>query len=138
VSLRRELVLDANLDKRLAGELRHRGRAAESVYPLGRAHLKDAELLERLAEIYRPEAWVLVTGDDRMPADHGDLIRRLGTTVATIDPTHDAEHTFDEWRRDVVHRWANSMQAQEQGTVRRYSLGWHRSWTPRRRPRPHL
>jgi len=136
VSLRRELVVDANLDKRLAGELRSRGRAAVSVYPHGLSHLKDPELLERLSELYRPEAWVLVTGDDRMPGDHRELIERVGTTVATIDPLHDTEHQIDEWRRDVVHRWAHVMQSQTQGAVRRYSLRWHRPWTLRRRPRP--
>jgi hypothetical protein len=137
VSLRRELVVDANLDKRIAGELRHRGRAAVSVHPLGFGHLKDPELLQRLAELYRPEAWVLVTGDDRMPADHGELIERLGVTIATIDPVNDAEHQIDEWRRDVVHRWAHVMQEQAQGSVRRYSLRQHRAWAPRRRPRRH-
>jgi hypothetical protein len=132
-TLRRELVLDQNLHSRLATEVRARGRDSVSIYSLGHANLKDPELLERLAGHYKPESWVLVTADDRMPADHGALIERLGTTVATIDPTHDEEHTVDQWRRDVVQRWANAIQAQEQGTVRRYSLGWHRPWTRRRR-----
>jgi hypothetical protein len=36
--------------------------------------------------MFRAEGWVLVTGDDRMPADHGELIDEPGVTVAIIDP----------------------------------------------------
>jgi hypothetical protein len=135
LSLRRELILDQNLHNRLAAEVRARGRDSVSIYALGYAHLKDPELLGRLADHYKPESWVLITADDRMPADHGPLIDQLGLTVATIDPLHDEEHTVDQWRRDVVQRWAHAMQAQRQGSIHRYSLRWHRSWTLRRRPR---
>ena len=104
-----------------------------SIYALGYADLKDPELIERLAARYRPGAWVLVTGDDRMPSDHGELLEQAGLTVATIDPTHDDEHTVDQWRRDIVQRWSHKMQTQADGSIRRYSLEWHRPWTERRR-----
>jgi Domain of unknown function (DUF5615) len=133
--LRRVLVLDENLNSRLAAEIRARGRDAHSVYSLGLQGLADPELLERLSGQYRPESWVLVTGDDRMPLDHGEELTRLEVTVATIDPLVRPPYNPDQWRRDVAQRWAHVMQEQPVGSLRRYSVNWHRVWTARRRLR---
>lgn len=127
------LVLDESLNKRLAAELSQRGRDAWTVYSLQYAGLNDPDLLHRLTE--RVRNWILVTADDRMPADHGTTIAEFGATIATIDPRAPASYWPDQWRRDVVHRWAHVMGGQEGGSIRRYSFRWHRLWTPRRRGR---
>jgi hypothetical protein len=129
----RLLIIDEDLAPRLARYLKVRGRHARSVADLGLRRSKDPELLRELASRRGLGEWVLVTGNDKMPAEHPDLFRDLRPTVATIDPRRPEHLTELIWRTDVVHRWAHRMQAQEAGTVRRYSL--HRSvpWTPRRR-----
>ena len=68
-----------------------------------------------------------------MPADHGELIAELGVTIATIDRQRDPVCNHDEWRRDVVQRWAHAMQDQQLNSVRRYGLSGHRNWTARGR-----
>ncbi len=127
------LVLDECLPKTLAGTLGHRGRSATSVRQLGLVGVKDPELLPRLAAIFADQSWVLVTGDDAMPAEHGPLIIETKVTVATIHPEHPEGVTEHAWNMDIVHRWAHSMQDQEQRTVRRYHARTSQPWTPRRR-----
>ena len=83
--------------------------------------------------MFRPESWVLVTADDRMPADHGELIAELGVTIATIDRRRESICNHDEWRRDVVQRWVHAMQDQPPNSVRRYGISGHRTWTARGR-----
>lgn len=130
-----ELIIDANLPKRLATELKNRGRRSVSTAQLGLKDAKDPSLLEILAE--RPEPWVLVTGDDKMPEEHAEVIAELRPTIATVDPRRDEQYQApdqeDAWNREVVHKWAHKMATQAPGTIRRYSLGGHRMWTSRRR-----
>ena len=46
--------------------------------------MKDEPLLRALVETVGPvEGWVLVTGDDAMPDDHGIVIAELQISVAT-------------------------------------------------------
>ena len=133
---RRLLVIDEDIDGRIAGEIRKRDRLARSLADLGYAGLKDRLLLERLAA--ELDEYVLVTGDDAMPGDHAELISRLGTTIATIDGRRDAEYATDStWRRDVLHRWAHAMQLQLPGSIIRYSNASRRRWT-RRRNQPRI
>jgi hypothetical protein len=131
----RLLVVDADLPNKLAGSLAKRGRRAISAKELGLAdNVKDPELLEGLAKRYgRDGDWVLVTGDDAMPAEHGQLLIQLRATVATITPARPEDVREHEWSIDVTQRWAHSMQKQAAGTVRRYTFDGSKPWTPRRR-----
>ena len=127
------LIIDADIDNRVATELKCRGRNAVATSELGLHREKDEPLLRALVERFRSnERWVLVSGDDAMPDDHGDVLAELGVTLATIDPRRPDESEEAAWRRDVVHRWVHAMQIQEPGTIRRYSATRHGSWRPRR------
>lgn len=129
----RLLVIDADVDNRVATELKARGRAAIAVSELELHRLKDEPLLRRLVEVCgTPSRWVLVSGDDAMPDDHGDVLAELRVTLATIDPRRTAGTKEAEWRKDVIHRWAHAMGLQEHGSIRRYSVGRHGVWRPRR------
>ena len=129
----RLLVVDEDVAPRLARYLNLRGRRARSVADLGLRESTDPELLRDLAKRPGLGEWVLVTGNDGMPAEHPTLMARLKPTVATIDPRRPEGVSELAWRMDVVHRWAHAMQDQEAGTIRRYSLGRSSLWTPRRR-----
>ena len=74
----RLLVIDADVSKRLALWLTERGRAAIAASALDLAsNVKDPEVLRALAATYNEEReWVLVTGDDAMPAEHGPVSSR--------------------------------------------------------------
>jgi hypothetical protein len=124
-------VLDEDINKRVATELGRRGRAAASVYALGLKGSSDPSLIEQL-EVLRPGC-VLVTGNDRMPEEHPSAVARGRIAIATIDPRRPPGMPQEFWRRDVVHRWADQMQRQEGGTVRRYSFRRSAPWKPIRR-----
>ncbi|MBU1226419.1 MAG: DUF5615 family PIN-like protein [Actinobacteria bacterium] len=130
---KRLLVIDENLNPRLATELNKRGFVARRVRYFGLSGEKDHELLPALKEQLAGSDWMLITADDRMPHTHGPLLDELGITVATIDPRVPDGRLLEEWRRDVVHRWVHKMEEQAQGTIRRYSERAHRSWTPIKR-----
>lgn len=129
----RLLVIDADLPNRLAIALGARGRRALSAKSLGLADAKDYELLRHLARRLGSEDWVLVTGDDAMPAEHAQVIYETDATIATIHPKRPAGLSEHHWRVDVVHRWAHAMQGQQPRLVRRYSLSRPAVWTPRQR-----
>jgi predicted nuclease of predicted toxin-antitoxin system len=69
----RVLIIDEDLSPRLARYLRERGRHARSVADLGLRNSKDPELLRELANRRTLGEWVLVTGNDAMPAEHAAL-----------------------------------------------------------------
>jgi hypothetical protein len=129
------LVIDADLNRRIATELKRRGRRAVALSELQLRHAKDPELLMSLAEYFGDEPWVLVTGDDKMPAVHPDVIQEVGATLATVDGRRPPTYLDDEdgWGREVVHRWAHLMEKQTPGSIRRYSAGGGRNWARRRR-----
>lgn len=129
------LVIDANLNKRIATELKRRGRRAVALSELHLRHAKDPDLLRALAEHFGDEPWVLVTGDDNLPAVHADVIQEMSTTLATVDARRPPTYLGDEdgWGREVVHRWAHLMEKQSPGSIRRYSTGGGRRWARRRR-----
>lgn len=129
----RVLLIDEDLPRRLATELCCRGRFSTTIAALNFGGSKDPKLLADLEQLGLVLAWVLVTGDDAMPWEHGRVIRATGATVATISPRRPEGVTEAAWRRDVAHRWAHAIQQQEPGTVRRYSLTGSRPWVPRRR-----
>lgn len=121
------LVIDADLNKRIATELKRRGRTAIALSELRLRQAKDPDLLRSLDERFGDTPWVLVTGDDNTPAVHADVIVEVGATLATIDPRRPPEYLDDEdaWGREVAHRWARVMARQPPGSIRRYSgNGW--------------
>ncbi len=136
----RLLVIDADLNPRIASELRKRGRAAKSLQQLGWKAMEDPEMVR--AVFGRLTDPVLVTTDDNMPADHPEVLNEVQATVATIEPwelhpasvvARDAETSVEEtYEREVVHRWAQAMQTQTRGTTKRYFLGGARAWKRRR------
>lgn len=132
MSRERPLVIDADLG-RLARQLKYRGRNAIGAAELHLAdNVKDPELLRGLAAHFGTEPWVLVTGDDRMPAEHGPVVHETAATLATIGAVPPGLLEYP-WRVDVVHRWAHAMQQQAPGSVRRYTDKASTIWRPRRR-----
>lgn len=128
----RLLIVDASLDKRLASELRKRGRNARGGAELNLPILDD-DLLDAIAAL-DPEA-VLVTEDDDMPAEHLVALERTGLTVAIVDPIPAAGFSQAAWPHEVVHRWAHRMEEQAPRTIRRYNLT-NLVWTDRKRRVP--
>ena len=134
MSTGRLLILDASLNRRLANELKGRGRRALAAGEIGLGRATDAELLRGLARRYPDEEWVLVTADDYLPAEQADLLGQLDITVATIEwrmapPASGREQAA----RDACHRWAHAMAVQAPGSIRRYSAERNRAWSPRLR-----
>lgn len=128
----RLLIIDASINPRVAPELRNkRLRMALSCKDLKVEHFEDPPLL-RFIHMHWPET-VLVTSDDQMPLEHGDLIRRWSLTVAVIDPLKPkAYQGGDMWDWEIIHRWAHNMQTQPRSTVYRYNAAGRRAW---KRPR---
>lgn len=84
----RIIVVDENLNKRLATELAYRGRDATSVSALGLGGSTDPQLLVKLdAQL---DDWVLVTADDALPADHRRTNRRCRRNSGPHRPGPDA------------------------------------------------
>ena len=136
----RLLVIDADLNPRIASELRKRGRNAKSLQHLGWKTELDPDMLRLVyGELDDP---VIVTSDDDMPNDHGDVIAEVNATVAVIEPWElhhgsvtvcdDTTSEEETYEREVIHRWAPSMQDQERGTVKRYFLKSTRLWKARK------
>jgi len=127
-------VLDADIDKRVAAELKKRGRNAISVYTAGLSKEKDPDLLPKLAAMFPEDDWVLFTADDRMPFEHANAVAASGHAIATVDPrrTEGYARTL-EWRREIVHRWAHKIAEQEPRTWRRYGSRVTQ-WKARKRP----
>jgi hypothetical protein len=136
----RLLYIDESLSKRLAGLLRHRGRAAKAVSEAGLLTLEDEPLLRAIYKEH--EDIVFVTADDDLPGEHPGILREVGATVATVAPfergrwqSQQAGVSDEEaWKREIVSRWAHAMQEQERRTFKRYYLNGGRQWKPRKRP----
>lgn len=138
----RVLVIDENLNPRLARELRNRGRRSRAIEDLGLKSALDAELIRKVFALF--EDPVLITADDSMPAEHESVLLSVRATVATLRPWHaKAAHVGDwegqthrseeEWSQEIVHRWAHTMQTQTPGTFRRYGPNSNATWRlPRR------
>jgi hypothetical protein len=129
----RLIIVDADLPRRLAPELAKRDRPAFSTAEIGLSEFNDPQLLQELAVRFESRPWILITGDDAMPAEHGKTIVNTRATIATIHPERPVGITQDAWRRDIVHRWAHVFQTQADGDVRRYTNSGSRAWTARRR-----
>jgi len=129
----RLIAIDEGLDSRLASQLEQRGRKAKSAVWLGFGGMKDERLLRALAGLEFEVDPVLVTGDDRMPLEHGALIADLRITVATLDGRRPSDWGQEEWKKEIVHRWAHAMHEQRPNTIERYGLHRHGPWSRRRR-----
>ena len=140
----RVLVIDENLNPRLARELRNRGRNARAIEEMGLKGADDPDLIRRTFAFYNDP--VLVTSDDFMPAEHSAVLNDVQATVATIRPwtgTDDDDYWDgkfhrdpSEWEGEIVHRWAHIIQRQRTGTIRRYGLTSNAAWRlPRRSTR---
>ena len=129
----RLLIIDASINPRVAPELRNkRLRMALSCKDLKVERFEDPPLL-RFVHMYWPET-VLVTSDDQMPLEHGDLIRRWRLTVAVIDPLKPKSYQGgDMWDWEIIHRWAHNMQVQPRNKIYRYNATGRRKWTRPRR-----
>ena len=127
---RRLIIIDADLNKRLATELVGRARPARSLASYNLARSLDPVVLRRLHERIE-DPLVLLTGDDHKPFDHAETLADLGTTVAAIDRRKppDFGSDWDGYRREVAHRWAHAVAHQAPATIRRYSLTQNRVWT---------
>lgn len=98
----------------------------------------DHELLARLARL--EDEWTLVTGDDRMPFAHADVVSKLKSTIATVDGewekycrSRGLGLSQEQFKQETVHRWAHVMADQSEGEVHRYSPSRNRIWTPRQK-----
>jgi hypothetical protein len=138
----RVLVIDENLNPRIARELRNRGRHARPIEDLGLKGAPDPTIIEKVFAFY--ENVVLVTGDDSLPGEHASALARVKATVATVAPWNrkDAEvgrwdgrdhRNEDEWDQEIVHRWAHLIELQPPGTVKRYRPNAYGDWTARQR-----
>ena len=111
-----------------------RGRRASSAQAHGWENELDRVLLPKLAACYRGQDWMLVTSDDAMPAEHGRLIQSLGQlTIATLDGDFPEGMDQEEYKCEVIHRWAHTMQGQPGHTIVRYGLKTHHIWTPKKK-----
>lgn len=120
---RRRVVLDEDINWKLASELQRRGRRdATAIYIEKIDGAKDGAVLKALAKKYEP--CVLVTWDNKLPKVHAAEIAHHRNTVAVVNrAVYESQWTDDEesYVRDVVHRWLHRIEVQEGGTARRYS-----------------
>lgn len=132
---RRLLYLDEDVPKRLATELRRRGRNALTVYADEKKGTLDGDLLRMLYERFGHDV-VLITANESMPIEHEAALTDTGIALAVIDGEH-GDTPQEDWKRETVHRWAHLMESQDAGLWRRYSPYRRGPWTRRRR-RPSL
>lgn len=114
----RTLIIDEGLDKRIALQLKGRGRDAAAIADLDLLGIKDQALLKTIATDLQGS--VLVTNDDNLPADHRETLKATRVTVAIVEPQKPPHLKEKQWQYEVVHRWAHQMAEQRAGTVRRY------------------
>jgi hypothetical protein len=125
----KRLVLDADINWKLAHELRRRHRADATALRLeGLDHLKDGAVLKALAADFEP--CVFVTWDNKMPKVHAAELRHHRATLAVINRVGLATWAGNEdsYIRDVVHRWAHRMELQEGPSVALYSSSAGPRW----------
>lgn len=117
----RQLVLDEDINWKLAKELRRRGlRNAASNRELELLGKKDGQLIKALAE--RHEPCVLIAWDNKMHLAHAEVLRHFDLTLAVVDQYAErGDLTEEEYYREVIHRWAHRMTFQRPGAVVKYS-----------------
>ena len=128
---KRLLFLDEDLDVALARELRVRGRLALSIYKTMLVGGDDAVVVDALNKRYGTRA-VFVTANYWMPVENGEDFGLGEIALAVVDSQHPDGYHLKEWRSEVVHRWAHSMQEQAPGSIVRYGLR-RGPWTMQKR-----
>jgi hypothetical protein len=129
----RLLVIDEDLGRRIATELRRRGRNAKRITELGLKGTKDPKLLEMLHEL-DPDC-VLITGDNDMPASHAADLKRFMTTVAVVHPWVPNQPLSEpQWDHEIIEKWVHKIEEQPSGSILRYTPKAGRRWTVRKRP----
>jgi hypothetical protein len=119
---RRRIVLDADINWKLAHELRSRGRTDATALRIeGIDSLKDGAVLKTLAAEYDP--CIFVTWDNKMFKAHAAELRHHGSTLAVVSRAGFLNWTGTEesYVRDVIHRWVHRMEQQEGPGVTLYS-----------------
>jgi hypothetical protein len=82
--------------------------------------MKDPVLLYLLS---REEDSTLITYDNKMPIVHRDSILKRGSTLAVIDSKAPrGGRRVEEYKREVMHRWAHRMASQAAGSRFKYNL----------------
>lgn len=117
----RRLVLDEDMNWKLAKELQRRGLLnATSNKELELLGKKDGALIKALSQSHEP--CVLVAWDNRMMKAHAAELQHFGLTVAVVDKKADRGGLTDEqYYREVIHRWAHLMKRQAEGSVVKYN-----------------
>jgi hypothetical protein len=118
---RRRVLLDEDISRKLAHELRKRGRAdATAVFDQGLGASKDGQLFKALRSL---GDCVLVTWDNKMPVVHAAELEHHAVTLAVVDrrPYHRRwSGSEDAYVRDVVHRCLHRIETQPVRTVKVY------------------
>ena len=117
----RTLLVDENLTRRIASELRKRGKNAVAIVSTELKGAKDPDLLRAIARDY-PDA-VLITSDDNLPATHPDVLKETGVALAIVSPEREPGYSTEEWEREIVHKWAQDGSAGI-GFDKTVLLGW--------------
>src|SRR5579872_6555297 len=91
----RVIVIDEDLNERLARELRNRGRRARAITEIGLKGEHDTAVIRKVFALF--DDVVLVTGDDSMPSDHEPTLRASAATIATVTPWTDAAGYESDW-----------------------------------------
>ncbi len=115
---RKRIVLDADINWKLAHELRRRGRPDATALRIEALdELKDGAALKALASDFDP--CVFVTWDNKMPKVHGAELRHHDSTLAVVNRTgfRSWTGTEDSYVRDVVHRWLHRIEMQDDPVV---------------------
>lgn len=117
----RRLVLDEDINWKLAKELRRRGlRNTSSNKELELLEKKDGALIKALAEEHEP--CVLIAWDNKMHLSHAAALAHFGLTLAVIDKyAKRGDLSEEEYYREVIHRWAHRIVLQKPGTIVKYS-----------------
>lgn len=117
----RRLVLDEDINWKLAKELRCRGmRYTTTNHELELLKAADTQLIKALAEQHEP--CVLVSWDNKMVRSHAQALDHFGLTLAVVDRYADrGDLTEEEYYREVIHRWAHRMTRQDHGSILKYS-----------------
>lgn len=128
----RVLVIDEDLNKRLATELKRRLRPSHHILEFLSEGTGDPDVLRFIAA--RFDDAVFVTGDNKMPVVHEKVVRETAATLAIVAPCLTAQDpNEDAHEREIVHRWAHKIHEQPTGSLKLYSLTGGVQWKPKKR-----
>jgi hypothetical protein len=95
------------------------GTTSAKEWGLANRSMKDPVWLYILARWSEP--CTLISYDNKMPVVHRDSLLKQASTVAIIDSKGDRGGLgVEEYKREVMHRWAHRMAVQSPGTVVKY------------------